>query len=195
MSVMLSAASAIDWVAGVCGFETPASLYEAVAEAGELSQQEVFLPYLSGERTPHNNADAKGVFFGLSHNTDKPRMGQAALEGVAFGLADGMDALIDAGAKIENLSVIGGGARSEYWGRILASTLNVPLVYRDSATVGPAYGAAQLARLGVSGESISDVCKPPPITHVVEPDSEIRERLSKQRATFKSLYPLLKNHF
>lgn len=195
MSVMLSAASAVDWVAGICGFQTPAQLFETAAKAKTLSRQELFLPYLSGERTPHNNPMAQGVFFGLSHQTNSTRLAQAALEGVAFGLSDGIRALQESGADIKTLSVIGGGARSEYWGKILASVFDIPLIYRDSGTVGPAYGAAHLARLGVSGETVEEVCNPPPITNIIEPDSAFRDHLGERLSLFRSLYPLLSKSF
>lgn len=195
MAVMLSAASAVDWVAELCGYDNPGNLHAEAEARATLSEREIFLPYLSGERTPHNNPNAQGVFFGLTHETDRAALAQAALEGVAFGLADGVDALRNAGAEIESLSVIGGGARSHYWGQILASTFDLPLIYRDSGTVGPAYGAAQIARLGLSGEAIEDVCKPPPVTHVIEPDTDKREQLALRHTKFKSLYSALETSF
>lgn len=195
MAVMLSAASAVDWVAGICGFDSTAQLFDVAAKANTLSRQELFLPYLSGERTPHNDPIAQGVFFGLSHQTDPTRMAQSALEGVAFGLADGIRSLKESGADIKTLSVIGGGARSEYWGKILASVFDIPLIYRDSGTVGPAYGAAHLARMGLTGESVEDICIPPPITNIIEPDSIIRDHLGERLELFRSLYPLLSHSF
>jgi len=195
MSVMLSAASAVDWVAGICGFADPAELYESVSGTARLSDQEIFLPYLSGERTPHNDPAAQGVFFGLSHRTDKTRMGQAALEGVAFGLADGIRALRDTGADIKALSVTGGGAHSDYWGKILASSFNIPLIYRDNAAVGPAFGAARLARLGTAGETVEDICKPPPISNIIEPDAVFRNHLAPRLERFRTLYTRLADTF
>jgi len=195
MAVMLSAASAVDWVAGLCGFDSPAALYAAAEDTGKLSRGEIFLPYLSGERTPHNNPGAQGVFFGLTHETGPVDMAQAALEGVAFGLADGVQALRDSGAQIDSLSVIGGGSRSAYWGRILASVFDVPLVYRDSGSVGPAYGAARLARLGLTGEAVADVCTPPPIHTVIDPDPVMQDHLSERLSLFRSLYRSLSGAF
>ena len=188
MSVMLSAASAIDFAARLTGFAQPADLYAAAEDANTPSKGAYFLPYLSGERTPHNNPNAKGGFFGLTHEDNQVSLAQAALEGVAFGLADGLDALRSAGAAPKALSVIGGGARSLYWGKILASSFNLPLHYRGGAAVGPAYGAARLARLCVSGESPADICSPPDIDQTVEPDAELAEQYAERRETFKSLY-------
>jgi xylulokinase len=188
MSVMLSAASAVDWVAKIAGFSDPASLYEAAEKANTLCSSELFLPYLTGERTPHNDPLAQGVFFGLTQNSDRVSLAQAALEGVAFGLADGVDALHDTGAVIETLTVIGGGARSKYWGKILASVFNQPLIYRAGAEVGPAYGAARLARLAFTGESVEDVCTPPPIRDIIEPSEKMRDHFAARRDLFQSLY-------
>lgn len=188
MSVMLSAASAVDFVAKMTGFKTPAELYAAAEEADKPGKSALFLPYLSGERTPHNNPNAKGAFFGLTHEDNQTTLAQAALEGVAFGLADGIDALRDTGAEIKALSVIGGGARSHYWGKILSAAFDVPLHYRGGAAVGPAFGAARLARLCVSGESPEDVCKPPAIEHTITPDADLRDHYASRRQTFQKLY-------
>ena len=188
MSVMLSAASAVDFVAKVTGFEQPAGLYAAAEDMNQAGDSVFFLPYLSGERTPHNNPQAKGAFFGLTHEDNKNTLAQAALEGVAFALADGLDALKEAGADVKALSVIGGGARSHYWGKILASTFGVPLHYRGGAAVGPAFGAARLARLCQSKESVSDICTPPQIELTIEPDKDLQEIYSVRRPVFKKLY-------
>ena len=188
MSVMLSAASAIDFAAQITGFKQPADLYAAAKNANKPSRGAFFLPYLSGERTPHNNPRATGAFFGLTHDDNKISLAQSALEGVAFGLADGLDALRSAGAAPKSLSVIGGGARSHYWGKILASSFNLPLHYRGGAAVGPAFGAARLARLCISGEKPKGVCIPPAIEQTIEPDAALTAHYAARRETFKSLY-------
>ena len=117
MSVILSAASALTWVTALTHAESEAALIEEVeaenAEPGSL----FFLPYLSGERTPHNDANALGAFVGLSHDTNRAQLGQAVLEGVAFALADGQRALTDAGANLGEVSVIGGGAPKPFLGQ------------------------------------------------------------------------------
>jgi xylulokinase len=188
MSVMLSAASAVDFAARVTGFKNPAKLYEAAAARNTPSQGAIFLPYLSGERTPHNNPNASGAFFGLTHKDSPETLAQAALEGVAFGLADGLDALREAGAAPEALSVIGGGARSLYWGKILASCFDLPLHYRGGAAVGPAFGAARLARLCINGERPEDVCTPPDIEDTILPDRALHAHYAERRVLFQSLY-------
>lgn len=192
MSVMLSAASAVDFVAKMTGFAQPADLYAAAEDINRPGEGAYFLPYLSGERTPHNNPSAKGAFFGLTHEDNQNTLAQAALEGVAFALADGIDALKGAGAQVSSLSVIGGGARSYYWGKIIASTFGIPLHYRGGAAVGPAFGAARLARLCLNGEAITDVCTPPAIEHTIKPDLALQELYAARRPIFKSLYQTTK---
>ncbi|WP_209348220.1 xylulokinase [Pontixanthobacter sp. CEM42] len=189
MTVMLSAAACLDWVSKLVRFADVADAL-AAAEASTARQQDVpiFLPYLSGERSPHNDPAAKGVFFNLSHDTGPAELVRSVLEGVAFGLRDGLDTM---SSKLADLSVIGGGARSPFWAQILANSLQVPLVYRDGSSVGPANGAARLARLAFTGEAANAVCtKPEPIAHI-DPQSNNEERL----ALFRSLYPILKSSF
>lgn len=189
MSVMLSAAASIDWAAGTLGLNDAVALHKLAESRGVPCSSEFFLPYLTGERTPHNDALAQGAFFGLTASTDRQGLAQAVLEGVAFGLADGLDALRATGVAIESLSVIGGASRAEYWGRILAAVLGVRLVYRDSSTVGPAVGAARLARLAMTRELAEDVCIPPPQQAVVDPDPRLREIQLDRLARFRKLYP------
>lgn len=191
MSVMLSAASAVDWVAAILGYNEPSKLYKIAAHHNTPCKNEMFLPYLTGERTPHNDPTAKGVFFGLTPDTKPSTLAQAALEGVGFGLADGLKALAAAGNRLETLSVIGGGARSEYWGIILSSILDQPLIYREAGEVGPAFGAARLARLAISGEAIEDVCIAPPISNIIEPDEELKDLYAGRQTVFRKLYTSL----
>jgi xylulokinase len=195
MSVILSAASCIDWAARLCGVKDAASLFALVETRGKPADTEVFLPYLSGERTPHNDPNAKGVLFGMTHETDTASLGQAVLEGVAFAFRDGLDALLDSGATLDTITVIGGGARSAYWGKILASALGRPLIYRDGGEVGPAYGAARLARLSLGKEAIEDVCAAPSITNIIEPDERLSDRFAARQPKFHHLYSALKSSF
>ncbi len=195
MSVILSAASCVDWAARLCGIADAASLFALVEARGAPATTEMFLPYLSGERTPHNDPDAKGVLFGLTHGTDPAALGQAVLEGIAFAFRDGLDALLDSGATLDTITVIGGGARSAYWGKILASALGRPPIYRDGGEVGPAFGAARLARLGLGTEAVEDVCAPPPIIDIVEPDERLSDRFNVRRPAFRNLYAALKSSF
>ena len=195
MSVILSAASCMDWAMRLCGMPDPASLLAKVEARNAPALSEIFLPYLSGERTPHNDPDAQGVLFGLTHESDSAAIGQAVLEGVAFAFRDGLDALLDTGAALETITVIGGGSRSAYWGRILASALGRRLTYRGGGEVGPAYGAARLARLGLEGGAVEDVCAPPPVVDVVEPDAALAESFEPKIQRYRALYRALKPSF
>ncbi|MDG1141928.1 MAG: xylulokinase [Hellea sp.] len=188
MSVILSAASAVDFVARITGFENETALYEQTAEAKIPSSGALFLPYLSGERTPHNNPNAKGAFFGLTHEDTPLSMAQAALEGVAFALSEGVDALKATGAEIKSLSVIGGGSRSHWWGEVIASIMSLPLTYRMASEVGPAFGAARLARLCETGEDYKNICTQPPVSHIIEPNQDLQLLYSKRRELFSKLY-------
>ncbi len=195
MSVMLNCASCIDWVVALTRAESVESILATLEDAGRIDTPELFLPYLTGERTPHNDPLAKGVFFGLTASTDALALAQATLQGVALALADGMDVLSDAGTRFDAITVIGGGSRSAYWGRILASALNKPLIYRAGADLGPSYGAARLARLSIGDGDIDAVCTAPPITGVIEPDRALSDILAAKRPAFKTLYQSLKPLF
>ncbi len=190
MSVHLSAASCIDWAARLAGCDVP-GFFALAEQAGPCAGSELFLPYLSGERTPHNDPHVRGAFLGLRYETDPGRLASAVLEGVAFAHADGLDALREAGTEISALSVIGGGARSAYWGRIIAASLGVPLVYLEGGEVGPALGAARLVQIAVTGDSIAAVCTRPPVSRVVEPESDLVDALAPKLARFRAAYPLV----
>ena len=196
MSVILSAASCLSWVTELTGFDNEKSLLDEV-EKLDFTQPSsvVFLPYLSGERTPHNNPNAQGVFFGLGHNTNPAELGRAVLEGVGFAFADGQQVLIDAGTTIEHVSVIGGGAKSPLWGKILASVLNRPLTYREGGEVGPAFGAARLAKIGVTGLAPSDVCQAGKVKNVIQPDETMRDFYAIQHQKYQAIYQSVAKHF
>jgi len=195
MSVILSAAASLGWASEVTGAGSEADLVaEAAVAEQHLERVPLFLPYLTGERTPHNDPHAKGVFFSLDQATDRGDLGWAVLAGVAYAFADGLDVLVEAGAEIDQISVIGGGARSPLWGRILASVLGRPLTYHSGSEVGPALGAARLARLARDGGEPADICAQPPVDHVVEPEAELGERLTARLEQWRGLYETLKPH-
>lgn len=194
MSVMLSAASCLRWVTRLCGANSEAQLLEEVAAAGPRVWQAapIFLPYLSGERTPHNDPYAKGVFFGMTHETTRAALGYAVLEGVAFGLADGLAALMASGIAPTSLSLLGGGSRSDYWAELIASTLNVAVVTHSSGQVGAVIGAARLAMMAI-GMSEREVCQRPPVLKEHKPQSESISRLQERLSCFRSIYPTIRS--
>ncbi len=195
MSVILSAASCVDWAVKLCGMTDAAAMFAAIEARNAPCNTEIFLPYLSGERTPHNDPNAQGVLFGLTHESDAAATGQAVLEGVAFAFRDGMDALTDSGEHIDSITVIGGGARSHYWGKILASALGRPLTFRDGGEVGPALGAARLAQLADTGADIEAVCTAPAISHFAEPDDALVDLYGARIGKYRALYQNLKSVF
>ena len=195
MSVLLSAASCLEWVAKLTHAKSVASLLDEIEHSDRTSDRLLFLPYLSGERTPHNDANATGVFIGMDHETDRARLGRAVLEGVAFAFADAQRVLLDSGSPIDSVSVIGGGTRSKLWGQILASALDRRLVYRRGAEVGPALGAARLARLGILGEPIDECCQELEEEFVIEPDPSLVDGYRSRIDLFRSLYPTLRATF
>ncbi|HTL92717.1 MAG TPA: FGGY-family carbohydrate kinase, partial [Steroidobacteraceae bacterium] len=195
MSVMLSAAATLDWVAQLTGESDLHRLVDAARSRRLSRQSPFFLPYLSGERTPHNDPRARGVFFGINPDTNAADLAGAVLEGVALAFADGLDVLIEKGGSVDEISITGGGARLPYWGELLAAALGRPLAYRAGSEVGAALGAARLARLAVSGEKAEDVCVPPAIERLVQPDATLVTLLADRRHTFMRLYQDLKSSF
>jgi xylulokinase len=172
MSVMLNAASCLDFAAQLAGYaDVPALLADAEAHAWRGGPW--FLPYLSGERTPHNDPFARGAYVGLSLGTRRPELANATLEGVGFGLLDGLSALEAAGFGTGTpLTVIGGGSRSDYWVQMLSDILGLTLERREGGDVGPALGAARLARLAVEpGTPLEVVCTAPPLHRSHRPDA------------------------
>jgi xylulokinase len=195
MAVLLTAASALDWVVRLTGRSDPENLLAAAQARGLRRGAPFFLPYLSGERTPHNDPYCRGVFFGMTSDTTDADLAVAVLEGVALAFADGMDVLLEGGGEIGDISVTGGGARSPYWGQLLAAALNRPLTYRQGGEIGAAFGAARLARMALSGEVPETCCPAPPVRHVVEPNAELSTLLADRRRIFTRLYRDLKNAF
>jgi xylulokinase len=194
MSVILSAASCLSWLARSTGTDEAELLAEAEQADRDVGPL-LFLPYLSGERTPYNDPQSKGAFFGMTHDTGRAELTRAVLEGVAFAFADGRDALTAAGTALGRVSVIGGGARSRFWGRILASALDRPLAYHAGADVGPAFGAARLGRLAATGEAPAAVCTSPPVAAVVEPDPALVDRYAARHQRYRALYQALRPLF
>jgi xylulokinase len=194
MSVMLSAASCLQWVTKLLGASSE-SVLEAKASGLSTAQRSsapLFLPYLSGERTPHNDAITRGSFHELSHDTDAASLAYAVIEGVSFGLADGMRALQAAGCDVKQLSLVGGGARSALWAQQLATLLSINIVTHEESAAGGALGAARLGWMA-TGASLADVCKTPAITKTYQPDDEEMKILRPRYARFRAIYPALKS--
>ncbi|HEU0023399.1 MAG TPA: xylulokinase [Thermoleophilaceae bacterium] len=193
MGVMLSAAGSLRWLRDVAA---PGEDFGAlVAEAERWApgaEGLTFLPYLSGERTPHANPAARGAFVGLSVRHDRGALVRAVLEGVAFGLRDSLDLVAGMGAAPAVGRVSGGGARSDLWLRIVASVLELSLE-RTAADEGAAFGAALLGGVagGVWADAREAVAATVRVTDVVEPVGGWVERYREARERFRALYPAL----
>jgi len=196
MSVMLSAASALRWARDLLGLPSEEALLDRVTAMTPAQQlaAPIFLPYLSGERTPHNDPHAQGVLFGLGAHHDSASVGYAVLEGVAFGLRDGWASMNTAPGEVSQLSLVGGGARSALWAKLIASTLGVPLVTHQGGEAGAALGAARLAWLAAGGD-LGSVCASPLVRGRIEPDAPLAELLATRYERFTRLYPALRRHF
>ena len=192
MGVILSAAASLEWLAGLLG-KNPAELV-ALAEAEDASAGEVmFLPYLSGERTPHNDASARGSFVGLSHVTNPASLGRAVMEGVAFAFADSLAALKSAGAHVERATAVGGGSRSSAWLQIIADALNVPIDLPADGDFGAAFGAARLGLIAAEGADPLAVCTPPVISKTFQPNPVGAARLGRALNRYRALHPAIKD--
>ena len=185
MSVMLSAASCLRWACNLLSV-TESQLMREIADLGEeqLKGAPLFLPYLSGERTPHNDAQAAGSFFNLRHETDRALLGYAVIEGVAFGLADGLDVL--SRDDIGQCSLTGGGARSAVWAQLIADVLDLPMVTHPASSSG-ALGAARLAWLADGGVR-EQACRKPDVLARYQPRPARQPWLRQRLALFRLLY-------
>ncbi|WP_413735788.1 xylulokinase [Sodalis sp. RH21] len=189
MSVMLTAASALRWLCQILRTDEPTLLAEVAALSIEEQQRApIFLPYLSGERTPHNDPIASGSFHGLTHSTERASLAYAVLEGVAFGLDDGLEVMKQAGSRIEQFSLIGGGARSPWWAQLIADVVDIPVVTHRDGAAGGALGAARLGWLAVGGNE-AEVCRKPAIhtrfTAGTDRAEQLRGRLARYRLFYR----------
>ncbi|MHB2170192.1 xylulokinase [Alsobacter sp. R-9] len=190
MGAMLNGASCLAFAAGLVG--APIETLLAEVEAAYRGPSDViFLPYLTGERTPHDDADARGVFLGLTPATTRADLIQAVLEGVAFSFADARDALAVGGTTLSDAAVIGGGARSVLWLRILADVLGLRLRRYRGGAKGPAFGAARLALMALTGETAARVATAPEVLDEALPDAgrhaDYAAPLARYRATYRAL--------
>jgi xylulokinase len=188
MSVMLSAASCLDFTASLVGEPDVERLLAEAEARGLRSSTPLFLPYLNGERTPHNNPQAQAVFFGLNAGTARADLVNATLEGVCHGLAQGIAALQATGAGLAQVSLIGGGSRSAYWAQMLADATGLEVIRREDSAVGPALGAARLAWLCADKADAQDVLKAPAALDSYAPRPAEQARWKERAARFASLY-------
>lgn len=192
MGVILSATDSLNWYAGISG-QSAAALTGALGETLRAPAEVTFLPYLAGERTPHNDADIRGAFIGLSHNSDRTVLTQAVLEGVAFAIRDNLAALESAGTQLHSITAIGGGSRSLYWLKVLATVLNLPVNLPADGDFGGAFGAARLALIAATGADPLTVCTAPAIKRTLTPETALSDIYTESYQRYRALYPALRD--
>jgi xylulokinase len=192
MVVVLSAALALDWIAGLTGNRGDIAGFLARAESFATDETRrahapVFLPYLTGERTPHNDPLATAHFAGLTVEHDADALGYAVIEGVAFALADCLDVLVEADAAPRSCMLVGGGSRSAFWAQLICDVTGLRLDLPVGAEIGSAFGAARLAMLAAGGPK-AEVCAKPPVRRSFAPDASRAPILAKRRNRMQGLY-------
>jgi len=192
MGVMLSATDSLNWLSSITG-KSPADLTKALGHDLRAPSTLRFLPYLSGERTPHNDAEIRGAFTGLSVGTTIKDMTQAVLEGVAYGLRDSYDALCGTGATFQSLIAIGGGSASRYWLRVIASVLGVPLTLPAKGEFGAALGAARLGMTAAGDASVDEIMGIPAMADQIDPDPALMPAFADGFDRFRATYPAIKS--
>ena len=195
MGCMLSAASCNKWwMDDIIGTSDYAKEQAEITGLGE--NHVFFLPYLMGERSPHNNPNARGTFIGMTMDTTRADMTQAVLEGVAFALRDSFEVAKSLGIHIERTKICGGGAKSPLWKKIMANVLGIKVDMIESEE-GPGYGGAILAAVGcgefASVEEAAD--KLVKVVGTVEPDPELTAKYEERYQQFRQIYPACKELF
>jgi xylulokinase len=194
MGVMLSAAASLAWLAKILA--TPESeLLGPLGDTVDRPSPVRFLPYLDGERTPHNDATAAGALVGLRSATDRNAIVQAVLEGVAFAARDNLAALATSGPGITEVDLVGGGSRSPLWAQIMADVLGIPVHRVEEGEVGAALGAARLGKLAATGANPAEVCRRPRRLATLVPRPAAVAAYDDAYAQWRKLYPALKEFF
>lgn len=195
MGCMLSAASCNKWWSEE--ILKTADFAGEQADIEKLGENRVFyLPYLMGERSPHNNPDARAMFIGMSMDTTRADMTQAVLEGVAFGLRDSLEVAKSLGIKLERTKICGGGAKSPLWKRIIANVMNLKVDVIESEE-GPALGGAMLAAVGCGAyPSVEAIArKLVKVVETIEPEPELAAKYEERYQEFRRIYPTVKELF
>ena len=189
MGVILAATDAMNWFGQVLN----SYAQEMTNDLGVLKapSKTLFLPYLGGERTPHNDSQIRASFINLDHNADRQAMIRAVIEGVAFAFRDCFDALSSTGTKINQLVAVGGGAKSEYWVQAIATTLGLPISIPVAGDYGGAFGAARLGMIAY-GINRYDVAISPKIKHIIEPVMSLHDDYLSALKSYRETYKVLK---
>ncbi|GES44108.1 xylulokinase [Rhizobium sp. ERR 922] len=191
MGVILSATDALNWHSHVTG-KSAAELTTELGETLKAPTSVTFLPYLSGERTPHNDATIRGAFIGLGHESGRAVLTQAVLEGVSFAIRDNLEALRSAGTDIARVTAIGGGSRSRYWLASIATALGVPVDLPADGDFGAAFGAARLGLIAATGADPVAVCTPPQTAGTIDPVASLTDAYADAYKRYRAVYPAIK---
>ena len=183
MGVILAATDALNWYAGLVG-DSAATLTGALGDL-QAPGKTLFLPYLGGERTPLNDAAIRGALIGLEHATDRAAATRAVLEGVTFAIRDCRDALRATGTQIDRLLAVGGGSRSGYWLRAIATALGTPIHLPVAGDFGGAFGAARLGMMAATGAG-AEIATMPPIARSIDPDPTLTEAFDAGHARYRA---------
>lgn len=192
MGVILSATDALNWHSHVTG-KSAADLTQELGETLKSPTGVTFLPYLSGERTPHNDAVIRGAFIGLEHESSRAVLTQAVLEGVTFAIRDNLEALKSAGTSISRVTAIGGGSRSRYWLASIATSLGVEVDIPADGDFGAAFGAARLGLIAATAADPLAVCVPPRTAETVAPVSDLSDSYEVAYSRYRALYPAIRS--
>ena len=191
MGVILSATASLEWLATL--LKTPApKLTAALGNALSGPSPALFLPYLSGERTPVADAQVRGLVMGLGHESDAKILTHAVLDGVAFAFRDSLEALKAAGTNVGRVTAVGGGTRSQLWLKIIATALDLPVDVPADGDFGGAFGAARLGLIAATGADFTSVCTAPSIARTVKPEAKAREAYEKAYARYVQIYPSIR---
>lgn len=183
MGVILAATDALNWYAGLVG-DSAATLTGGLGDL-RAPGKTLFLPYLGGERTPLNDAAIRGAFLGLEHATDRAAATRAVLEGVTFAIRDSRDALAATGTRIDRLLAVGGGSRSDYWLKAIATALDIPVHLPVAGDFGGAFGAARLALMAATGAG-AEIATLPPIARTIDPDRTLTSAFDAGHARYRA---------
>jgi xylulokinase len=194
MGVILSATDALNWYCGITG-KNAGELTGELGDTLKAPANITFLPYLSGERTPHNDAKVRGAFVGIGHESNRAVLTQAVLEGVAFAFRDSLEALRDAGTELTRVTAVGGGSRSRYWLQAVATVLGLPVDIPAEGDFGAAFGAARLGLIAAEKADPLSVCTAPATIETIEPDAKRKDAFEAAYHRFRKLYPAIKETY
>ncbi|KQY33940.1 xylulokinase [Rhizobium sp. Root483D2] len=192
MGVILSATDALNWHSEITG-KSAADLTAELGDNLNAPSGVSFLPYLSGERTPYNDASIRGVFAGLAHESSRVVLTQAVLEGVSFALRDSLEALRVAGTTLSRVTAIGGGSRSRYWLKSIATALNLQVDVPADGDFGAAFGAARLGLVAATKADPLSVFTAPQTAETIQPEASLHGAYEDAYQRYRRLYPAIKS--